>query len=113
MYPVSVLGFLLLVTSVLAVLRPHVGHQRLALYLGIATFMTGLLGTSIGVCLSAHYIQRVPPAKQLEIFALGIDESLHNVVLSLFMIVPASVIAAAGAFRGAWRGGAGTRAVDG
>jgi hypothetical protein len=103
MYAVSLFGFLLVAASVRFAVRPRPDHLRLALLFGVATFMTGLLGTAIGVCLSAHYIQKVPLAQQIEIFALGIDESLHNLILSLFLVVAASLIAAAGAFRGPGR----------
>jgi hypothetical protein len=67
--------------------------------LGITTFTTGLLATAFGVCLSARYIHQVAGERQLGVLAMGIDESLHNVVLALLLVVLASVIFAVGAFR--------------
>jgi hypothetical protein len=99
MYPVSLFGFLLVAASVRFAVRPRPDHQRLAMLLGVATFLTGVLGTAIGVCLSAHYIQKVPPARQFEVFALGLDESLHNLIMALFLVIAATLVAAVGAFR--------------
>jgi len=96
MYAVSAFGFALVGASVLYALRPGPRFQRLVLVLGIATFMTGLLGTASGISLSAHYIHQVAAEKQLGIFAMGIDESLHNVVLALILVVLASTIFAVG-----------------
>jgi hypothetical protein len=99
MYPVALFGFLLVAASVRFAVRPRPDHQRLAMLLGVSTFLTGVLGTAIGVCLSAHSIQKVPPARQLEVFALGLDESLHNLIMALFLVIAASLVAAVGAFR--------------
>ena len=99
MYPVMVFGFLLLATTVLHVLRPEPRFQRLIGWLGIATFGAGLLGTVTGICNSAHYLDQVPPVDQLKIFALGCEESLHNLVLALIIIVLTAVIGAASSVR--------------
>lgn len=99
MYPISIFGFLLVAACVLYVLRPEARYQRLAVTLGITTVMLGWLGTSLGVILSARYIQDVQRPKQLAILALGIEESLHNIVLSLILVVVASLIFAVGALR--------------
>jgi hypothetical protein len=96
-------GFLLLATTVLLALRPEPRFQRLVNALGVATFASGLLGTTIGICNSAHYLGKVPPEEQLKIFALGCQESLHNLVLALIIIVLAALVTAASAVR---RGGA-------
>jgi hypothetical protein len=99
MHAVSALGFLLVAVSVLYALRPGPRRQRLVVVLGIATFMTGLLGTASGISLSAHYVHQVATEKQLGILAMGIDESLHNVVLALILVVLASLIFALGTLR--------------
>jgi hypothetical protein len=99
MHPVSLFGFLLVAASVLYVLRPSARYRRLVSALGVVTFAAGLLGTATGISTSAHYIERVEPIKQLEIFALGIDESLHNVVLALVLVVIAGLITAVGSLR--------------
>jgi hypothetical protein len=99
MYPISVFGFLMVAVCVLYVLRPRARYQRLAITLGITTFMLGLLGTALGVGLSARYIFQVDPGRQLGVLALGVEESLHNIVLSLILVVLASLIFAVGALR--------------
>lgn len=99
MYPVSLFGFLLLAAGILYVLRPEARFLRLVIALGVATFGAGLLGTSVGVCNSAHYLPEVPRPDQLQILALGVEESLHNLVLALILVVIASLITSAGALR--------------
>lgn len=99
MYPVSVFGFLLIAASVLYALRPMQKTARLALTLGLVTFAAGLLGAFTGVCNSLHYIPQVEQAKQLETMALGVEESLHDIVLALILIVLAGIVVAAGTLR--------------
>jgi hypothetical protein len=95
-------GFLLLATTVLHALRPEPRFARLTGALGVATFGSGLLGTVVGICNSAHYLGQVPPVDQLKTFALGCEESLHNLVLALIIIVLAALITAVSSVR---RGG--------
>jgi hypothetical protein len=102
MYPTMLFGFFLLATTVLQALRPEPRYQRLVNALGIATFAAGLLGTTVGICNSAHYLDKVPAADQLKIFALGCEESLHNLVLALILIVLAALVTAVSSIR---RGG--------
>lgn len=99
MFPITAFGFLLVAVSVLYALRPGPKYRRPLIALGVTTFTTGLLSTAFGVCLSARYIHQVATEKQLGILAMGIDESMHNIVLSLIMVVLASSIATLGAFR--------------
>ncbi len=87
MIPISVFGFLLVAATVLYALRPQARYQRLAVALGVTTFMMGLLGTALGIGLSARYIHQVPLFRQLGVLALGVEESLHNIVLSLILVV--------------------------
>ncbi len=102
MYPTMLFGFLLLATTVLHALRPEPRFGRLVNALGVITIASGLLGTTVGICRSAHYIGQVPPADQLKILAMGCEESLHNLVLALIIIVLAGLITAVSAVR---RGG--------
>jgi hypothetical protein len=83
MYPTAIFGFLFIAACVLHVLRPEPRRARLAVMLGIVTFAMGLLGTFVGICTSAHYIPQVAKGEQLEIFVLGCEESLHNIVLAI------------------------------
>jgi hypothetical protein len=102
MYPTMLFGFLLLATTVLHALRPEPRFQRLTGVLGIITFASGLLGTTVGICNTAHYLGQVPPQDQLKILAMGCEESLHNLVLALIIVVLAGLITAGSAVR---RGG--------
>lgn len=99
MYPTSVFGFFLLAASVLYVVRPQPKVARLALTLGMLTFAAGLLGAATGICNTGLYLHQVEPVQQVEIFALGIEESLHNVVLSLILVILAGLIAGVGTLR--------------
>ena len=101
MHPVTLFGFLLVVTCVLYTLRLRPHHARLAKILAGTTLMAGLLGTATGICNSAFYIQKVEVAKQVEILALGVQESLHDLVLALIFVIIASLIASAGVLRDA------------
>ena len=99
MYPVTIFGFFLVVATVLYALRLRPHHVKLARVLGAATLMAGWLGAATGVCTTAFYIQKVEQPKQLEIFALGLQESLHNVILALIFTLIASVIVIVGMLR--------------
>lgn len=99
MYPVMVFGFLLLAVTVLHALRPEPRFQRLVNTLGILTITAGLLGTTVGICNSAHYIGQVPREDQLKILAMGCEESLHNLVLALMIIAIAALITAISTIR--------------
>ena len=99
MYPVSIFGFLMIAACVLYALRPSPKAARTAVAMGVATFSAGLLGAATGICNSLHYIPQVATEKQIEIMALGVEESLHDVVLALILIVLGTLIAAAGTLR--------------
>jgi hypothetical protein len=55
------------------------------------TVASGTLGTAVGICKSALYLDEVPPEQQLQILAMGIQESLHNLVLALIIVVLAGL----------------------
>lgn len=99
MYPTSLFGFFLIAAAVLYALRPAPRSGRLTMTLAATTFASGLLGTFVGMGQSMHYIPRVEIGKQVEILALGCEESLHVVVLSLMLVVLAGLIASAGVLR--------------
>ncbi len=99
MYPTSIIGFLLIAASVLYATRPERRIGRLALVLGLVTFASGLLGAFVGICNSAHFIPQVPHANQVEVLALGCEESLHDVVLALLLVTLGGLIACVGAAR--------------
>jgi hypothetical protein len=112
MYPTTVFGFILIAVTVLYVLRPEPHRARLALIMSLVTFASGLLGTTVGMCNSAYYIPDVAQPKQLEVLALGVQESLHVTVLALILVTLAGVIAAIGAARAVKAAGGGLTATS-
>ncbi len=99
MYPTLFFGFALLAVVALLVLRRDRGYERLCVLLGAMTLASGVLGTVIGICKSAHYLPQLPPERQLAVFALGTEESLHNLVLALIVVLIAGLIATVAALR--------------
>jgi heme exporter protein D len=99
MYPTTVFGFLLIAAAALHAFRPAERTLRLSAVLGAVTLAAGWLGAAVGVCVSARYLEKVPKPDQLGIFALGIEESLHNVVLALILFVVAGLLVALGVLR--------------
>jgi hypothetical protein len=100
MYPTLVFGFLLLAASGLHALRRDPRYQRAALALGIVTAASGLLGTSTGFATTVHYAaDKVAREEQLMTLAKGFEESIHNLVLALIIVVFAGLIAAGSALR--------------
>jgi cytochrome bd-type quinol oxidase subunit 2 len=99
MYPTIVLGFALLGTALLLALRNDPRHERIARSLVIATLASGLLGTSVGICNSVHYMLTQPADQQFRVLATGCEESLHNLVLALIIVVLASLVTVIGAVR--------------
>jgi hypothetical protein len=99
MVPTTIIGFFLVAVTVLYLLRPEPHRARLVMSLAMVTFASGLLGTLVGICNSAYYIPEVAQPKQLEILALGCQESLHVTVLALLIVTFAGLIASIGAAR--------------
>lgn len=99
MYPTSFFGFLLIAASVLYALRPEQKMARLVLTLGAVTLTAGLLGTSVGIGNTFHYIPQVAKADQLEILALGCAESLNNAILGLMLVILGGLISSVGTLR--------------
>lgn len=101
MYPVTLFGFLMVAAAALYAFRMRAQHAKLTWVLGGMTLMAGLLGTSTGICNSAFYIHKVDVTKQLGILALGVQESLHDLVLALIFVLIAGLFACAGIVRDA------------
>lgn len=68
--------------------------------LAIATLILGVLGTALGVQLSARHIHEVAPGEKW-IFLLGLKESLNNLVAALVIVCVDTLIATSGAWRAA------------
>ena len=99
MYPTMLFGFLFLAVTALHALRRDARHQRVALALGTITGASGLLGTVVGICNSVHYLEKVPREEQLLMFLIGAEESLHNLILALIIIIIGGLISAGSALR--------------
>jgi uncharacterized membrane protein YkvI len=99
MHPVTIFGLLLVASTVLCLLRPERRFVPIVACLGVATLGAGLLGTAVGFVTTFHYIQEVPPVDQFKIAAAGVAESLHNVVLSLILVVLSALPASLAALR--------------
>lgn len=107
MYPTLLFGFFLVASGVLFLLRPEQRYIPLLVSLGITTVSSGLLNFCLGLLQTFLYLQKVPPADQFKIAALGVQESLNNVVLVLILVVLTALITSVGSWR-AIRAGAST-----
>ncbi len=102
MYPTTVFGFLLVAAGVLCLLRPERRFVPLVLCLGALTLSAGMLGTSVGVVTTFHYLPRVAEVDQrFTIAALGCAESLNNLVLALILVTLTGLLGALAALRAA------------
>jgi hypothetical protein len=99
MYPTMVFGFLLVATAGLYALRGDPRFRQLAKTLGMMTFASGVLGTAVGVCNSVHYSLAQPREEQFAVLAMGCEESLHNLVLALIIMIIAGLVTSVGALR--------------
>jgi hypothetical protein len=99
-FPVLFFGLLSLVTAVRYAATPRRDLLALVIGLGVTTVILGALGTALGVQKSAEYIGAVEDSKRW-IFLLGLKESLCNMVLALAIAALDSLVATAGAWRGA------------
>ena len=101
MYPTMVFGFLLVAAAVFTLLRPE-RRWPLVVSLGVATFGAGLMGTTVGVINTMKYVvHKAPEADRLVFMAQGVAESLNNLELALFIVIPTALVCAAAALRAA------------
>ncbi len=99
MIPTLLFGFLMVAAAVLYMLRPQGTYAAVVVGLGATTLSMGTLGFCLGLMMTFRYLSKVPAADQLTVAGLGFEESLHNVVLALMLVVLASLFASIGAFR--------------
>jgi hypothetical protein len=99
MYPTSLFGFLLVASGVLLVLKPERRFVSLVVSLGIVTFGSGVLGTTMGLINTFRFVAGVPAADQFKIVALGCAESLNVVTLSLILGILTALLGALAALR--------------
>ncbi len=99
MYPTSLFGFFLLAGALLFALRPELRLFPALACLAIATTASGLLGCTVGVVKTFHYLPEVPAGDQFLIATQGCAESLNNLVLALILLVLGALVTLAGAVR--------------
>jgi hypothetical protein len=99
MYPTLLFGFLLVVCSIVFLFRPEPRYLASLVGLGATTGAAGLLGFCTGVMNTLRYAVTLAPEEQFKVAALGCKESLHVVVLALFLLVVAGLFASLGAVR--------------
>jgi hypothetical protein len=103
MYPTLAFGLLLVAVAIAYAWRP--ARRLLALYsvLGVVELACGVLGLTLGIVTTLLYTSKLPPESQYAVTLLGLAESLHNLVLSLAMLVLATLVLAGGILRAALR----------
>ena len=99
MYPTLLFGFLLVATAALFLLRGDRRAWPMMASLGATTFCAGLLGVCMGLMNTFRYLDQVTPAEKFNVAAAGTEESLHNLVLALILMVLAGLLASVGSFR--------------
>jgi hypothetical protein len=104
MYPTLAFGLLLLAVGVAYALKPERKLVTLFTILGIVDFLSGALGTVMGVVATFLFVSKVPAEQQYSTTLLGLAESLHNLSLALILVVLSTLVLAAGFLRAALRG---------
>jgi hypothetical protein len=99
MYPILVLGILLLAGAFRYLKQPDGQKLPLLCILGILTLVMGGFGTVLGVIHTLTALHSVPPDLVIRIALQGLGESLNDLSLALMMIIAAGVLASVGALR--------------
>ena len=99
MFPTALFGVVCLVVAARYALRPDPRWIPLQLALGMVTVLTGCLGFVAGLITTTNHLHEVPESQVPLIGALGFGESLHNVALSLILVVRAALCTSVGVVR--------------
>lgn len=99
MIPTMILGFLLIASGVLSLVRPERRSLEGFVPLAVATGAAGLLGTVLGMISCYRYLGRLQVVDRLEIALVGTEESLHCLVVALVLIIIGAVLAWAASLR--------------
>lgn len=99
MYPTLLFGFLSVAAGMVFLLRPERRYVALLVSLGVTTAVSGLLGFVLGLMSTARYQAHLPEAEKLSVAMMGLEESLHPVILALLLVVVTALLASAGSFR--------------
>ncbi len=99
MYPILLLGILLILAAGKYAAHPDTRQLQLVRCLGAVTIGFGFLGTILGMihCLGA--MAEVPLELVVKISMLGLGESLNNLSLALLLGIIAGLLTAVGALR--------------
>lgn len=98
MWVTLVLGGILIARVTQAALRPEPG-PRWALMLAGATLGSASLNFCLGLMATFRYIEHVPAGEQFGTACLGVEESLHNMVLALILLTIAAIVSVVGSLR--------------
>ena len=97
--PVLVLGGASLLFSLMYVRTRNPGTFALAIGSTVVTVLAGLLGTVVGFQVALRHLPDLADEKRW-LVAIGMLESMNDLVLGLFFAIAAAVIVTLGAFRG-------------
>lgn len=99
MYPTTIAGLVLIVTALRYAFAPDAARALVLRRLSILVFLTGCLGTVVGVMKTFLHATELPSAELGGVIVTGVGESLHNLALSLCMLVVGAICATVGAAR--------------
>lgn len=85
MYPTLLIGFVAVMTSVLAVRKAE--FQKTAVAFLVTTLVLGALGTAMGLIQTSRWVTEHAKPEERYIGVLGVAESLNNSVLALVLVL--------------------------
>jgi hypothetical protein len=99
MYPTTVAGLILIVTAIRYAMAPDAARALVVRRLSVVTFLTGLLGFTVG-CIKTFLAAKDLPASELgSVIVTGVGESLNNIALSLCLVILGGIAMVVGAAR--------------
>lgn len=99
MYPTALFGVLTVVSSLVLAVRPEVRFVPLFLSLSALTFMTGFLGTMVGLTGVVKATANADAADVKAIVTACATQSLNSLMLASIFVVLAILAVASGALR--------------
>lgn len=97
-YPVFLFGLLCLGFSIRHSIQPDAGMLALVIGTGVATLLSGVLGTVTGMQVAVRYITELG-ADERWIFLVGLREALNNMVAALVLAALSTMVTTAGSYR--------------
>jgi hypothetical protein len=104
MFPTMIFGAFLVGGSVLYLIRPE-KKAVLPVLLCFAALVlgSGVLGTTMGLINTLHYVTKDGVEERMRIFGVGTAESLNNMVLAFILLVKGMLLTTVGVVRQAMR----------